>query len=98
MNRNDPFGNFPMNRNPSGNFRMNRTIAALCFVLLLAAVAPASLAASATTSLPDTRTLLNAMQDEGNWSLPAKSYSGNRYTALSQIDKSNVGKLSVAWK
>ncbi len=30
--------------------------------------------------------------------LPAKSYSGNRYTALNQIDKANVGTLGQAWR
>ncbi|HEV7391031.1 MAG TPA: hypothetical protein VGO08_05265, partial [Burkholderiales bacterium] len=50
------------------------------------------------TNLPDTETLLGASQDETNWSLPAKTYSGNRYTALRQIDKTNVDELGIAWK
>ncbi|MDB6090809.1 MAG: Pyrrolo-quinoline quinone [Gammaproteobacteria bacterium] len=48
--------------------------------------------------LPATETLLEAAQDNGNWIVPAKTYAGNRYTALTQIDKTNVGKLSMAWK
>ena len=46
---------------------------------------------------PETPTLLNAARDDVNWILPAKSYAGNRFTALSQIDKSNVAGLRVAW-
>jgi len=32
--------------------------------------------------------LLNAGQDDANWILPAKTYSGNRFTGLRQIDDS----------
>ena len=48
--------------------------------------------------LPGTETLLEAAQDNGNWMLPAKTYAGNRYTALTQIGKANVGRLSMAWR
>ena len=56
-------------------------------------VAPGPAAAS-----PDTGTLLSAAHDDNNWILPGKSYSGNRYTALSQIDKTNVANLSMGWR
>jgi alcohol dehydrogenase (cytochrome c) len=57
-----------------------------------------ALPGSPAPSLPDAETLLNARQDDANWILPAKSYSGNRYTALKQIDKTNVGDLGRAWR
>ncbi len=44
------------------------------------------------------KTLLNAQHDDANWILPAKTYAGNHFTGLSQIDKTNVGALRVAWK
>ena len=47
---------------------------------------------------PDARTLLSAAQHDDDWLLPGKSYSGNRYTALSQINKSNVSSLHVGWR
>jgi len=53
-----------------------------------------ALPASAVTA----ETLLNAQHDDANWIVPAKTYAGNRYTGLSQIDKTNVGALRMAWK
>lgn len=68
-------------------------------LVLVAAGAPAAaLAGSAATSFPSAQALLNASQDDANWSLPAKSYAGNRYTGLTQIDKTNVGRLRKAWQ
>jgi alcohol dehydrogenase (cytochrome c) len=46
---------------------------------------------------PDTSTLLNAGRDDANWILPARTYSGNRYTGLAQIDRNNVASLKLAW-
>jgi alcohol dehydrogenase (cytochrome c) len=54
-------------------------------------------AASGAQGSPGTQKLLNAERDDLNWILPAKSYAGNRFTALSQIDKSNVAELHMAW-
>jgi alcohol dehydrogenase (cytochrome c) len=42
--------------------------------------------------------LLHAGEDDGNWVLPAKTYAGNRYISLMQIDKTNVGSLGLAWR
>ncbi|HEV2879049.1 MAG TPA: PQQ-binding-like beta-propeller repeat protein [Candidatus Eremiobacteraceae bacterium] len=53
--------------------------------------------AAASDSGPNSTALLAALQDNSNWSLPAKSYSGNRYTGLTQINESNVGSLRKAW-
>ena len=69
-----------------------------CLALAFTGVAAIALAASAAARFPDAKTLLDARQDDANWILPAKSYSGNRYTALMQIDKTNVGTLGMAWR
>lgn len=77
---------------------MNPLMSASCLALLLAGVTATAFGAGTASNLPDAKTLLNAPQDQANWILPARTYSGNRYTALTQIDKTNVGTLSVAWK
>jgi alcohol dehydrogenase (cytochrome c) len=66
--------------------------------LVLAGMAAMALARNAAVRVPGSTTLLNAGQDDNNWILPAKTYSGNRYTALTQIDKSNVDTLGMAWR
>jgi alcohol dehydrogenase (cytochrome c) len=57
-----------------------------------------ALASGSVASGPIDATLLSAGQDDANWILPAKTYAGNRFTALTQIDKSNVGSLAQAWR
>jgi alcohol dehydrogenase (cytochrome c) len=54
--------------------------------------------AAREASFPAAEMLLEAPHDDANWILPAKTYSGNRYTQLTQIDKTNVGTLGMAWK
>src|ERR1700744_5185014 len=49
-------------------------------------------------NFPGTETLLEAPHDDDDWLLPGKTYSGNRYTGLKQIGKSNVGTLRKAWE
>jgi alcohol dehydrogenase (cytochrome c) len=49
-------------------------------------------------SFPGAEALLEAPYDDDDWLLPAKTYAGNRYTGLLQIDKANVGSLRVAWE
>jgi glucose dehydrogenase len=80
-------------------------VLALLFLVadaLLAIFSPASAAADPDslhpTTLPGTETLLEAPHDDDDWLLPAKTYAGNRYTGLVQIDKANVGTLRMAWK
>ena len=46
---------------------------------------------------PTAATLLQASQDDAEWLLPARTYAGNRYTPLTQIDKANVSSLTMAW-
>jgi alcohol dehydrogenase (cytochrome c) len=50
------------------------------------------------TDGPDSDALLRAAQDDANWVLPAKTYAGNRFTGLRQIDKGNVATLSPSWR
>jgi len=66
--------------------------------LVFAGAGAAALAAGTAPSSPTADTLLDASQDDASWVLPAKSYAGNRYTGLTQIDNTNVGRLSVAWE
>ncbi len=87
--------------------RRPETIVGLAVLLL---VADAVLCLLSTTSastepahprlahFPSAEVLLQAVEDDNNWVLPAKTYAGNRYTALTQIDKTNVGSLRMAWK
>jgi alcohol dehydrogenase (cytochrome c) len=77
---------------------MKKLLAAATLTLLCAGATSSAFGAGTATNLPDAKTLLDAPQDAANWSLPARTYSGNRYTALAQIDKTNVDSLGVAWK
>jgi alcohol dehydrogenase (cytochrome c) len=70
---------------------------AIFFVVAAASLAAAAPAAITDEGLPGTRTLRNAPRDDLNWILPAKSYAGNRFTGLTQINKSNVANLRLAW-
>ena len=53
--------------------------------------------ASNAASSPTTEDFVNAGQDAANWILPAKSYSGNRYSTLGGVTPDNVGQLKHAW-
>ncbi|MEE9140692.1 MAG: PQQ-binding-like beta-propeller repeat protein, partial [Alphaproteobacteria bacterium] len=41
--------------------------------------------------------LLKLQQDPNQWVMPSGNYAGTRYSELSQINKSNVGSLQVAY-
>jgi PQQ-dependent dehydrogenase (methanol/ethanol family) len=41
--------------------------------------------------------LKSLQEDDGQWALPAKDYSGTRYSPLKGITTANVGQLKVAW-
>jgi glucose dehydrogenase len=69
--------------------------ARLCVSLICACAALPTLSL-ADTGAPDARALLSAQTDNGNWILPARTYAGNRYTTLTQIQKTNVGELGQA--
>ena len=81
------------------NGRIKKYLSPACFLgLAFAAATAAERADAAGASSPGSETLLSAQHDDANWILPAKTYSGNRYTSLSQIDKTNVGSLGMAWR
>jgi alcohol dehydrogenase (cytochrome c) len=73
-----------------------------CFALGVLSAATMTSAADNAQRLPSANpsanALLNAGQDDADWILPAKTYSGNRFTALTQIDKTNVASLRMAWR
>ena len=76
-------------------FRKSPAQLVACIALGLAGATRPALAAQ--SDAPDADALLRAGQDQDNWVLPAKTYSGNRYVQLKQIDKANVGSLRLAW-
>ena len=88
---NTPFSKMPGRK---GGRRGLAGCLALTFTFLMAT----AFAGTSAASFPGSKALLNAQLDDDNWILPAKSYSGNRFTALTQITKGNVGTLSMAWK
>jgi alcohol dehydrogenase (cytochrome c) len=64
----------------------------------IGAVSSDAMADPSTPGAPDAQTLLKADQNHDDWVLPAKSYFGNRFSALSQITPQNVATLGLAWK
>ena len=70
-----------------------RLLAALLGSAALAA--PTALLAAAG---PSHSQYVNAASDNGDWILPAKSYTGNRYVTLTQITPHNVRQLERIWK
>ena len=81
-----------------------RAFVIVCGFALLAGCGTSSstsTAASATPTPadtgPDSKMLLASALDNANWPIPGKTYSGNRYTGLTQINESNVAKLRKAW-
>ena len=59
------------------------------FVLVLALLFPAFAGAN--------EEIQQLTSDANNWATWGGNYAGTRYSSLSQIDKSNVGNLKVAW-
>lgn len=78
-------------------FNVRRRQRLLCLGVLCGCIALPILSADDSTG-PDAGALLRAHNDSANWILPARTYAGNRYTTLAQIDKTNVGSLSAAWR
>ena len=79
-----------------------RALVIVCGLALLAACATSSpdsaTAPTASSEMgPNTQALLASAQDNANWPIAGKTYSGNRYTGLAQITKSNVAALRKAW-
>ena len=65
-------------------------------VLLLAAVAGASLGVNAQSSVTYER-LLNAAREPHNYLTYGGDYSSNRYSHLTQITPANVKQMTLAW-
>ena len=80
------------------NPRIRYVAAAFSAAIAGTCLAAVAIADGAGASFPRADTLLSAQQDDANWILPAKTYAGNRYTALTQIDRTNVGALGQAWR
>src|SRR3990172_2929041 len=59
--------------------------------LLVAGAAAIPFAASANEEVA------KLAANPANWAMPAGDYANTRYSTLDQINKSNVGKLKVAW-
>src|ERR1700704_3212750 len=51
----------------------------------------------ATYFLVGLNLFLRAEPDDGNWTLAAKNFANTRYSALEEINTSNVSGLKVAW-
>jgi quinohemoprotein ethanol dehydrogenase len=70
--------------------RSKRRLSAVCFCLAFAA------AAARAETVVDDRSLGDESQG-ANWLSYGRTYSEQRFSPLSQIDTSNVGKLGLAW-
>jgi alcohol dehydrogenase (cytochrome c) len=77
----------------SSKIRISLLALAACF----GGMVQTAVGAGEPLDTPSADDLLRAGQDDNNWVLFAKTYAGNRYTALRQIDKTNVGSLHLAW-
>jgi alcohol dehydrogenase (cytochrome c) len=71
-------------------------IAAACVV---GAKAPQAAKSQDTNSPPeiDTKTLLHAAENPNDWVMYHQSYKSHHYSALDQINTSNVKNLQIAW-
>jgi len=63
---------------------------------LFSSIAVAAAMAAPTASLAN-EDLAKLMDVPGNWAAPAHDFSNTRHTRLTQINKSNVNRLQVAW-
>lgn len=61
---------------------------------LLALLSASPVLAQADKARPPART---TAPEDGQWTMPSKSYDSTRYSGLNQIDRSNVGALQVAF-
>lgn len=43
------------------------------------------------------QTPARAVEDDGQWVMPAKDYAGTRFSKLAEVNTANVGQLQVAW-
>ena len=59
--------------------------------------APADQAAKGGPAMVDAARLTNADAEPGNWMSTGRTYSGQRFSPLKQINADNVGQLGLAW-
>jgi lanthanide-dependent methanol dehydrogenase len=65
------------------------------FLTALSSLFAATLSATAPASANDQ--LIEMAKNPKDWVMPLGNYAGHRYSALDQINESNVSKLQVAW-
>ncbi len=63
----------------------------------LLAVVPAAVLLAAPAPAQANEELLTMQGNPAEWVMPTGDYANTRYSSLSQINKSNVGKLQTAW-
>ncbi|HLJ62209.1 MAG TPA: PQQ-dependent dehydrogenase, methanol/ethanol family [bacterium] len=66
-------------------------------VLLVAPQGPSQNVVRAQGSMPDSTALLSAANDANTWLMYGHDYSNDRYSALDQINTSNVSSLVPRW-
>jgi alcohol dehydrogenase (cytochrome c) len=72
-------------------------LALVLVTLVVACERPAGSTSTTIAAFPDSATLQRAADDSDDWLLPAKSYSSNRVTRLTDITPDNVTRLKKAW-
>ena len=78
---------------------MNQSIFIICFVLLMACSAPSEKKTPSvfpSGKVPFER-IVRANTDSANWLTYSGNYHSHRYSALDQINTTNVAKLKPAW-
>ncbi|MEI9852659.1 MAG: PQQ-binding-like beta-propeller repeat protein [Sphingomonas sp.] len=77
---------------------MGRVAGSVCALalLLLAGCRQAPSAGGGVATVDQAR-IENADSEPGNWLSYGRTYSEQRYSPLTQIDATNVGKLGLAW-
>jgi quinohemoprotein ethanol dehydrogenase len=72
-----------------------RALAGASFLLLSAATLAAS--APRTPAAVDTKRIVNANREPGNWLSVGRTYDEQRYSPLAQINEKTIGGLGLAW-
>ncbi len=76
---------------------MNKTLLATLITALAVQIAPAQTAAPAIGKKVDDLALRNAAKNPGEWITYGVTQGETRYSALDQINASNVSRLGLAW-
>lgn len=75
---------------------MRRTLCRAAALLLSAGASLAAASAGAQDFVPVTQAMLNN-PDPADWLMVSRTYDQQRYSPLTQIDKTNVARLRLAW-